>query len=89
MRCTSIIDKQFNEFNPANRPGCRVVNLFPTRFDYLHLSAPKKGLDDFKDWIATFKGWIQQMEAENRWLIYTDGGFWKNDKRGTHAMVAT
>ena len=22
-------------------------------------------------------------------MIYTDGGFWKNDKRGTHTMVAT
>ena len=29
------------------------------------------------------------MEAEGQWLIYTDGSFWKNDKRGTHAMVAT
>ena len=66
-----------------------MVDLFPTRFDYLHLNAPKKGSDGFKDWIATFKGWIQQMEAEGQWLIYTNGRFWKNDKRGTHAMVAT
>ena len=29
------------------------------------------------------------METEGQWMIYTDGGFWKNDKRGTHAMVAT
>ena len=36
-----------------------------------------------------FKGWIHQMEAEGQWMIYTDGGFWKNDKRGTHAMVTT
>ena len=89
LRRTNFISEQFNEFNPTNRPGCRVVDLFPTRFDYLHLNAPKKGSDGFKDWIATFKGWIRQMEAGGQWLIYTDRGFWKNDKRGTHAMVAT
>ena len=65
-----------------------MVDLFPTRFDYLHLNAPKKGSDSFKDWMTTFKGWIQQMEMEGHWMIYTDGSFWKNDKRGTHAMVA-
>ena len=66
-----------------------MVDLFPTRFDYLHLNAPKKGSEGFKDWIATFKGWIWQMEVEDQWMIYTDSGFWKNNKRGTHAMVAT
>ena len=70
LRRTGVIDEQFDEFNPANRPGCRVVDLFPTRFDYLHLNAPKKGSDGFKDWIVTFTGWIQQMEAEGQWLIY-------------------
>ena len=89
LRRTDVINKQFDKFNPANRPGCRVVDLFPTRFDYLHLNAPKKGLDGFKDWIVAFKKWIQQMEAKGQWLIYTNGGFWKNNKRGTHAMVAT
>ena len=89
LRHTGVIDGQFDEFNPANHPGCQVIDLFPTHFDYLHLNAPKKGSDGFRDWIATFKGWIQQLEAEGQWLIYTNSGFWKNDKRGTHAMVAT
>ena len=89
LRRDGVINKQFDEFNPANRPGCRVVDLFPAQFDYLHLNAPKKGSDGFKDWITAFKGWIQQMEMEGQWMIYTNGGFWKNDKRGTHAMVAT
>ena len=66
-----------------------MVDLFPTRFDYLHLNAPKKGSDGFKDWMTAFKGWIHQREVEGQWMIYTDGGFWKNNKRGTHAMVAT
>ena len=66
-----------------------MVDLFPSRFDYLHLNAPQKGSEGFKEWIAAFKGWIRQTEAEGQWMIYTNGGFWKNDKRGTHAMVAT
>ena len=89
LRWTGVIDEQFDEFNLANRPGCQVVDPFPTRFDYLHLNTPKKGSEGFKDWIAAFKGWIWQTEAEGQWMIYTDGRFWKNDKRGTHAMVAT
>ena len=89
LRRGKVIHEQFNEFNPANRPGCRVVDLFPTWFNYLHLDTPRKGSDGFKDWMTAFKGWIRQMEMEGQWMIYTDGGFWKNDKRGTHAMVAT
>ena len=89
LRRDGVINEQFDEFNPANRPGCRVADLFPTRFDYLHLNAPKKGSDGFKDWITAFKEWIQQMETAGQWMIYTDSSFWKNDKRGTHAMVAT
>ena len=64
-----------------------MVDLFPSRFDYLHLNAPQKGSEGFKDWIMAFKGWIWQTEAEGQWMIYTDGGFWKNNKRGMHAMV--
>ena len=89
LRRGEVIHEQFDEFNPANRPGCRVVDLFPTRFNYLHLDAPRKGSDSFKDWMTAFKGWIHQMEVQGQWMIYTDGGFWKNNKRGTYAMVTT
>ena len=89
LRIREVIHEQFDEFNLANCPGCQVVDLFPTRFNYLHLNVPKKGSDGFNDWMTGFKGWIWQMETGGQWMIYTDSSFWKNDKRGTHAMVAT
>ena len=89
LQKTGVIHEQFDEFNPANCPGCHIVNLFPSHFDYLHLDAPRKGSDGFKDWMLAFRRWIWQMEMEGQWMIYTDGGFWKGNKRGTHAVVAT
>jgi ribonuclease HI len=69
--------------------GQRVVDHFTHRISYSHLDAPKKGSDGFQDWMKAFTGWIVEKEKMGHWMVHTDGGFWREKCRGTHAMVAT
>jgi ribonuclease HI len=39
--------------------------------------------------MKAFTGWIAEKEKMGHWMVYTDGGFWREKHRGTHAMVAT
>ena len=89
LRGFGEVQEQFDEFHAANRPGQRVIDLFTHRISYSHLDAPKKGSDGFQDWMKAFTGWIAEKEKMGHWMVYTDGGFWREKCRGTHAMVAT
>jgi hypothetical protein len=89
LRGFGEVQEQFDEFHAANRPGQRVVDYFAHRISYSHLDTPKKGSDGFQDWMKAFTGWIAEKENMGHWVVYTDRGFWREKRRGTHAMVAT
>ena len=89
LKSMGSINEQFLEFDVSNRRGDRIVDRFADRISYLNLDTPKKGSDNFPDWIKRFQTWIADLEASSNWLIYTDGGFWKEHKRGTYAAIVT
>jgi hypothetical protein len=51
LRGGNPIHEQFDDLHEANCLGCRVADLFPNCFLYLHLDTPKKNSDGFPDWI--------------------------------------
>ena len=89
LKAMGTIDEQFLEFDLANRRGDHVIDRYADRISYLNLDAPKKGSDGFQDWLKRFQLWITGLETTGHWLIYTDGGFWKEHKRGTYATIVT
>ena len=89
LKTMGTVDEQFLEFDPSNRRSDRVVDCFTDHISYLNLDAPKKGSDGFQDWIKCFQLWIADLEVSGHWLIYMDGGFWKEHKCSTHAAIIT
>ena len=89
LKALGATDEQFLEFDLANRRGDRVVHRFASRISYHNLNAPKKGSDDFHAWVRRLRTWISELEATGHWMLYTDGSFWKEQKRGSYACIVT
>ena len=89
LKTLGSMDEQFLKFDSSNRRGDCVVDRFADRISYLNLDAPKKGSDSFQDWLKRFQLWITSFETTGHWLIYMDGGFWKEHKWGTYATIVT
>jgi ribonuclease HI len=66
-----------------------VADVFPDRFLYLHLDAPKKNGEGFREWMDELKTWIATEEADGQWMIYTDSAYWDEKRHGTAAAVIT
>jgi hypothetical protein len=47
---TDAIKEQFFEYHEANRPGARVLDVFPDRITTHNMHHPKKGGEGFKEW---------------------------------------
>lgn len=89
LNALGFVDKQFLEFHEVCRPGNWVVHLYADCFLYLHLDEPQKGLDGFKEWLKGFSHWVTEMESNGAWMIYTDGGFWREKQLGSQTSVIT
>ena len=89
INALGTVGEQFIEFHKVCRLGDRVIDLHADRFLYLHLDAPHKGSDNFKEWLKGFSCWVAQTEASGAWMIYMDSGFWREQRLGAQASVIT
>ena len=54
----------------------------------MHMSAPKKGSDEFREWLKEYRTWLREVESDQEAvIIYTDGSYWKDKRMGQADFV--
>ena len=84
-----VFGEQFDVYHEANKPGCRVEDIYGVHIIRDKMDAPKKMSDDFKQWVVEYKEWlVNEVEADSdAMVIYTDGGYWKDKRVGCATYV--
>ena len=79
--------EQFFPHHPIARPGERITDIYAHRL-FFDLSVPKCASKFFDGWVRDFKKKIEDLKADNRTLIFSDGAFWNKTARASFAFTA-
>ena len=69
------IKEQFFEYHEANRPGTRVLDIFPECISTHNMIHPKKNSEGFSKWKRELLQWLGDKENQGTAMIYIDGSF--------------
>ena len=82
----TTVREQFYPHHPVARPGERIVDIYTHRLFY-DLSAPKCSSKFFDKWVHSFKKKIEDLKADGRTLVFTDGTYWAKSSRASYAFT--
>ncbi|KAF8686151.1 hypothetical protein AX14_003894 [Amanita brunnescens Koide BX004] len=82
----TAVREQFSPHHPIARPGERIVDVYAHRLFY-DLTAPKRSSKFFNRWVHDFKKKIEDLKADDRTLVFTDGAYWTKSSRAAYAFT--
>ena len=84
---TGRIHEHFDPYHEEAQPGLHILDLYLEHVSYWHMDAPKKSDDGFRAWLEDYKQWLAGEMESREVVIFTDGAFWAQSRRGAAAIV--